>query len=113
MEITYPAPPAPATGNGAGWSWKSKTEGEGRMTFTSEEPGKRLAYALYFPDFDTTSTGELVLESAANGTHLSWIMNGNMGSNPVFRWMALFMGGMVGKDFEAGLGNLKVLAESP
>ena len=38
-------------------------------------------------------------------------MNGNMGRNPVYRWMALFMDRMVGPDFEAGLANLKALAE--
>ena len=114
MEITYPAPPNPATGKGAGWSWKSKTEGDGRMAFTSVDPGKQLGYELFFPDFGTTSTGELVLEkNTAGGIRLSWTMNGNMGNNPLFRWMALFADGMVGKDFEAGLSNLKALAEKP
>jgi hypothetical protein len=47
------------------------------------------------------------------GTKVTWTMNGDMGSNPLFRWMALFMGRMVGPDFEAGLANLKALAEKP
>jgi hypothetical protein len=34
-----------------------------------------------------------------------------MGSNILFRWMTLFVDGMVGKDFEGGLANLKALAE--
>ena len=38
-------------------------------------------------------------------------MNGDMGANPLMRWMALFMDGMVGNDFDAGLANLKALAE--
>ena len=42
-----------------------------------------------------------------------WLMNGDMGSNPLLRWMTLFVDGMVGKDFEAGLANLKALAEKP
>ena len=36
-----------------------------------------------------------------------------MGSNPLMRWFALFGDKMVGGDFEAGLANLKVLAEKP
>jgi hypothetical protein len=40
-------------------------------------------------------------------------MNGNMGSNPLFRWMALFGDQLTGPDFEAGLANLKGLAEKP
>ena len=35
----------------------SKTEGDGKMTFTAAEPGKLVAFDLYFPDFGTTSKG--------------------------------------------------------
>lgn len=108
MEITYSGPPR---GQGAAWAWKSKSEGDGKMTFTAAEPGKRLGYDLYFPDFGTTSAGELRFETRGNSTQVSWVMNGDMGSNPLFRWFALFADGMVGKDFEAGLANLKQLAE--
>ena len=110
MQITYSGPPS---GSGAGWAWKSKTEGDGRMTFTTAEPGRRLGYELFFPDFGTTSTGELLLQAAGTGTQVSWTMNGDMGSNVVFRWMTLFADRMVGKDFDGGLANLKALAEKP
>ena len=110
MAITYSGPPS---GSGAGWAWKSKSEGDGRMTFTTAEPGRRLGYELFFPDFGTTSTGELLLVPAGAGTQLSWTMNGDMGSNLMFRWMTLFVDRMVGKDFDGGLANLKVLAEKP
>jgi len=108
MAITYSGPPA---GSGAAWEWKSKTEGDGKMTFTAAEPGRRLAYDLYFPDFGTTSRGDFVLAPEGDGTRVTWTMNGNMGTNPLFRWMALFADRMVGPDFEAGLANLKGLAE--
>jgi hypothetical protein len=108
MQITYSGPPS---GAGAGWAWKSKSEGDGRMTFTAAEPGKRVAYELFFPDFGTTSTGDLMLSPDGNGTRVTWTMNGNMGSNPLMRWIALFGDRMVGGDFEAGLANLKGLAE--
>ena len=110
MTISYSGP---ASGAGAGWAWQSKTEGDGKMTFTAAEPGKRLAYELFFPDFGTTSTGALELAAASGGTQVTWTMNGNMGSNPLFRWIALFGDRMVGPDFEAGLANLKALAEKP
>lgn len=110
MQISYSGP---ASGSGAGWAWQSKSEGDGRMTFTAAEPGRRLAYELFFPDFGTTSTGELLLQPAGTGTQVSWVMNGDMGSNPMFRWMTLFADRMVGKDFDGGLANLKALAEKP
>ena len=100
------------SGAGAGWSWVSDSEGAGKMTFTSAEPPARLAYDLYFPDFDTTSTGELRLVAQGGGTQVTWTMDGNMGANPIWRWMALFMGDLAGKDFDAGLGHLKTLAET-
>jgi uncharacterized protein YndB with AHSA1/START domain len=110
MQIEYSGP---ESGAGAAWSWKSKTEGDGKMTLTAAEAGRRVAFDLYFPDFGTTSTGELRFAAQGGGTQVSWIMNGNMGSNPLFRWMALFADGMVGKDFEAGLAKLKAVAEKP
>jgi uncharacterized protein YndB with AHSA1/START domain len=108
MQIEYSGPPS---GAGAVWSWKSASQGDGRMTFTAAEPNQRLAYDLFFPDFNTTSTGELTLSPAGSGTKVTWVMNGDMGRNPVYRWIGLFADKMVGKDFGEGLANLKTLAE--
>lgn len=108
MQITYSGPPS---GVGAAWAWKSGSEGDGSMTFTAAEPGRRIVYDLYFPDFGTTSTGELSFAPEGAGTRVTWTMNGDMGGNPLYRWFALAMDSMVGKDFEAGLANLKALAE--
>ena len=108
MQITYSGP---ASGPGATWAWKSKSQGDGKMSFTAATPGQRVAYDLYFPDFGTTSTGDLVFTPEGSSTRVTWTMNGDMGSNPIYRWMALFMDTMLGKDFDEGLANLKALAE--
>lgn len=110
MKIEYFGAPA---GTGAGWAWQSASEGDGRMTFTAAEPGRVLAYDLYFPDFETTSQGALRFAPEGAGTRVTWDMDGDMGRNPALRWMALFMGDMAGKDFDAGLARLKALAEKP
>jgi uncharacterized protein YndB with AHSA1/START domain len=110
MQVTYSGP---ASGKGAGWAWKSKTEGDGAMTFTDAVEGQRVAYELFFPDFGTTSKGDFSFVAAGAGTQVTWLMNGDMGKNPLFRWIALFADRMVGKDFEAGLAGLKTLAEKP
>lgn len=110
MAITYSGPPS---GTGAGWAWKSKSEGDGRMTFTAAEPPRRVAYELFFPDFGTTSAGEITLAPEGSGTRVTWTMNGDLGSNPLSRWFALFIDSLVGKDFDAGLANLKTIAEKP
>jgi hypothetical protein len=42
---------------------------------------------------------------------VNWSNEGDMGASPVNRWFGLFMDRLVGPDFEAGLVNLKRLAE--
>ena len=110
MQIDYSGPDS---GAGAKWSWRSKSEGDGTMTFTAAEPGKRVVYDLFFPDFGTTSTGDLSFTPQGNATLVTWTMNGDMGKNPLFHWFALGADKMVGPDFEAGLAGLKALAEKP
>lgn len=110
MQITYSGP---ESGPGAVWEWKSESEGDGRMSFTAAQPGRQVAYDLYFPDFGTTSRGDFRFEPVAGGTRVTWVMHGDMGKNPLFRWMGLFADSMVGKDFEGGLAGLKAVAEKP
>jgi uncharacterized protein YndB with AHSA1/START domain len=108
MKIDYSGP---ESGVGAAWAWQSKSEGDGKMTFTAAEPGKRVGFDLYFPDFGTTSKGELRFTPDGAGTRVSWTMDGSMGSNPLYHWFALAADAMIGPDFAAGLANLKLQAE--
>ncbi len=108
MEIVYFGPDR---GTGAGWAWKSKSEGDGKMTFTAAQAGQHVAFDLYFPDMDSTSKGELVFSPDSNATRVTWTMHGDFGRNPLMHWFSLFADRMVGPDFEAGLANLKEVAE--
>lgn len=101
-----------ASGAGAVWAWKSASEGDGRMSFTAVEPGRKVAFDLYFPDFGTKSRGEINFVPEGAGTKVIWTMNGDTGENPLHHWFALFADGLIGKDFEAALANLKALAEA-
>jgi uncharacterized protein YndB with AHSA1/START domain len=110
MQVTYSGPPS---GAGAKWEWKSASQGDGAMTLTAAEPARRVAFDLYFPDFGTTSKGELRFEPKGGATRVTWTMNGDMGANPLYHWFALGADGMVGKDFDEGLAGLKAIAERP
>ena len=110
MEISYGGPPF---GQGARWSWKSESEGNGSMTFTRVVPNERLGYELSFPDFGMKSEGEILLVPAGTATRVTWTNRGDVGTNPLKRYLAVAMDRMVGPDFEAGLANLKQLAERP
>jgi len=108
MQIEYSGP---ESGTGSKWSWKSKTQGDGAMTLTATEPARKVAFDLFFADFGTTSQGQIDFVPDGNTTKVTWTMVGDMGANPMFRWMALGADRMVGKDFEGGLANLKAVAE--
>ena len=108
MTVVYDGPPS---GTGARWTWQSKSEGNGQMTFTSAEPDRRLGYRLVFPDYDSSATGDITFESTSTTTtRVTWSNEGDLGNNPMMRWMGLAMDRIVGDDFAAGLVNLKALA---
>jgi uncharacterized protein YndB with AHSA1/START domain len=110
MHITYSGPPF---GMGARWSWVSKTEGTGSMEFVRVEPDRTVEYTLSFPELNMKSAGALRLEPQGDGTKITWSNSGDTGKNPVKHYLTLMMDRMVGPDFEAGLANLKALAEKP
>jgi uncharacterized protein YndB with AHSA1/START domain len=108
MTITYSGP---QSGTGAGWSWQSRIEGDGTMTVTSVEPGRRVAFELRIASLGARSKGEMRFTPEGDGTRVSWTIDGNMGTNPLYHWLAYFADPMMGPDFEGGLANLKAVAE--
>ena len=107
MKLSYSTP---ATGVGAWSAWESKQEGNGRMTITELSPTK-VGYLLEFPDMGMKSNGSMELRPEAGGVRVVWVDAGDLGMNPMNRWVGLFLDGMIGPDFERGLANMKKLAE--
>lgn len=83
------------------------------MEFSAADPNKQVNYNLTFPDMGMESQGVVSLIPEGSGTRVVWINEGEFGKNPFIRYIGLFMDNLVGKDFEAGLSNLKTLAEKP
>ncbi len=108
MKIIYKGPPF---GMGAKWEWVSKSEGSGSMEFTRVEPDRVVEYSLAFPEYNMRSAGALTLEPSGNATRITWTNSGDVGGNPLKHYVAFMMERLVGPDFEAGLANLKALAE--
>jgi uncharacterized protein YndB with AHSA1/START domain len=108
MEMTFTG----GAGVGAKWSWKSKTEGNGEMEFTDVQPERSVTYKLSFPDFGMVSTGNITFANVDDkSTKVTWTNEGDLGRNPMMRYIGLTLDGRVGKDFDSGLAKLKVLAE--
>lgn len=103
-----------ASGVGAAYSWSgNKKVGQGRMEITESERPSRIGLDLAFmAPWKAKNRTEFLLRPAEGGTSVTWIMTG---SSPfMFKLMGLFtnMDRMIGKDFDAGLANLKAVAES-
>jgi uncharacterized protein YndB with AHSA1/START domain len=104
----------PASGRGAGYAWEgSKKVGQGSMEITTSTPPSRLVVRLDFiKPFEAHNVAEFTLEPEGAGTRVVWAMHG---PRPfIMKMMGVFMNmdEMVGKDFSAGLANLKSLAET-
>jgi uncharacterized protein YndB with AHSA1/START domain len=110
MHVTYSGPPF---GQGAKWAWVSASEGSGSMEFVKVDPNRRIDYTLSFPEFGMKSAGEWQFEPQGTGTKVTWSNRGDVGANPLKHYLSWMMDRMVGPDFEAGLANLKKLAEAP
>lgn len=103
----------PASGKGAKMAWESERSdvGSGTQEILEVEDGKRVRVKL-----DFGSKGQAVasyrLEPVAGGkTRVVWAFDGDMGNNPIGRWMGLMLDRWIGPDYEAGLAKLKTLAE--
>ncbi len=103
-----------ASGVGAIYEWKGNDDvGSGRMTITAADPGNSVSIKIEFQEpFATTNLTLFSLEPSGSATKVSWKMTGEvMGLAGKLMGLFMNMDAMIGKDFESGLDNLKVLAE--
>jgi uncharacterized protein YndB with AHSA1/START domain len=107
--------PGPTSGKGAVYEWDgNKKVGQGRMEITESSPPSRVVIRLdFFRPFSANNTADFALNGRGDSTTVTWAMTGRQPF--MFKVMKVFidMDKMVGKDFEAGLANLKALAEKP
>jgi len=103
-----------ASGVGATYAWDSRKVGAGRMEITAADAPHLLKMRLDFiRPMKAQNTAEFTLRAEGdNLTIVTWAIHGQ--SNYLSRLMGvvLDMDAMIGKDFEAGLANLRALAES-
>ncbi|MBZ9845643.1 SRPBCC family protein [Mesorhizobium sp. CA5] len=101
------------SGKGAAYAWEGNSKaGKGRMEITSSVPSSLASLKLDFEKpFRANNSVDFTLSPSGEGTTVTWAMRG---ARPfIAKLMGLFMNfdTLIGKDFEAGLGNLKRLAE--
>jgi hypothetical protein len=102
-----------ASGKGAVYEWAgNRKAGEGRMEITDTCPPSKVTIKLDFlKPFEGHNIAEFTLEAKGGSTNVTWAV---FGPQPYFaKVMTIFfsMDKLLGKDFEAGLASLKVIAE--
>jgi len=100
-------------GKGARYEWDgNKDIGKGSMEITESAPSSKVTMKLDFvKPFEAHNIVEFTLEPQGDTTNVTWAMNGP--SPYIAKVIGIFcnMDSMIGKDFEAGLANLKAIAE--
>jgi hypothetical protein len=101
-------------GKGAVYAWSGNDDvGSGSMTITGSEAPSRVALDLHFTaPFEAKNVTTFDVEGDAEGSRVSWAMEGK--NDFMGKAVSLFMDmdSMVGKDFETGLANLARASEA-
>jgi uncharacterized protein YndB with AHSA1/START domain len=102
-----------ASGKGAVYGWEgNKNVGSGRMEILdATQPSKIVIKLDFFAPFEGHNTAEFTLLRQNDTTLVTWLMYGP--ASFMSKVMQVFMNldHMIGKDFEAGLVNLKNITE--
>lgn len=100
-------------GKGAVYEWDGDgNAGAGRMEIVEADPGRFVQLRLDFKrPFEATNMVDYKLEQNGSATRVSWDMHGPMPLISKVICVFVDFDKMIGKDFEAGLANLKTLAE--
>ncbi len=105
VQLTYDGAPA---GEGAIYKWQGNAEvGKGQMTITESKPNEHIQIAMHFMEpFEGHATTHFNMKPDANGTELTWAMEGE--NKYVGKIMCLFMDmdKMIGEQFEKGLARM-------
>ena len=100
-------------GKGAIYGWEgNKDVGTGRMEILEANTPSKLVIKLdFFKPFEAHNTAEFTMLPQGNATNVHWVMQGPSPFMAKVMQVFMSMDKMVGKDFEAGLANLKQLTE--
>ncbi len=103
----------PPAGKGSKISWVSahKNVGTGSITISGVNEPSSIQQELNFME-EGTARANFNFEEEGAATRMTWGFDFDTGFNPLLRILGKFMDGMVGKDFEKGLANLKSILEN-
>ena len=102
----------PEVGPGQRMKWSSTNDqvGSGSQEITELTKDERVKLALNFGQMGPADAW-YVLRSEGSGTHFTWRLVTELGTNPFMRWMGLLFDRWIGEDFSQGLLSLKAHIE--
>jgi uncharacterized protein YndB with AHSA1/START domain len=102
-----------ASGRGAVYEWNgNKNVGSGRMEILDAPPAQKVVIKLDFlKPFEAHNTAEFTLLPQGDTTTVTWLMHGPAPFMSKVMQVFMNMDNMIGKDFAAGLANLKRVTE--
>jgi carbon monoxide dehydrogenase subunit G len=101
----------PASGVGAAYAWESTGKaGQGRMEILEATPSKVVIKLDFAKPFEAHNIAEFTLVPEGDSTDVTWSMHGPSPFIAKVMGLLFSMDQMVGKDFEAGLANMKTAA---
>ena len=100
-------------GSGAVYAWDGNNNvGSGRMEILDASAPSKIVIKLdFFKPFEGHNTAEFTMLPQGDATTLTWRMHGPAPFMSKLMQVFMNLDHMVGKDFEAGLANLKKLTE--
>ena len=102
----------PTSGKGAAYAWQGNKDVGGSMEIVDSAPPSRLTIKLDFvKPFEGHNVVDFTLQPTGGATRVNWAMHGPAPFMSKVMQVFMNMDRMVGNDFEAGLSNLKALAE--
>jgi hypothetical protein len=100
------------SGKGAVYEWQGNGKaGQGRMEIAAASPSKVAIDLRFLKPFRAHNLAEFRLEPQDGATKVTWAMDGKIPFAAKVMHTIFNMDRMIGKDFEAGLANLKNVAE--
>jgi hypothetical protein len=101
------------SGKGAVYGWEgNKKVGSGRMEILDTSVPTKIVIKLdFFAPFEGHNTAEFTMLPQGDGTNITWVMHGPAVFISKVMQVFINLDNMIGKDFEAGLANLKRLTE--
>ena len=105
-------------GVGASYSFEGDPEliGAGSLTILESTENENIRTEIVFlkeGEEIGRGNGEWTFTEKNRLTQVSWSFLGDMGNNPVARWIGLMMDSMLGPQLETGLSNMKEYLEKP